>query len=148
MLSSGTDQVDQIDPEQAWNELEQQETSVLVDVRTEPEWRFVGVPDLTSIGRQVILAEWRRYPDMRINESFADQVLGAAGRVPDAIYFLCRSGARSMEAATAMAHVMADRGTPIRCVNVAEGFEGDLDGARHRGSHNGWKARGLDWKQS
>ena len=34
-----------------------------------------------------------------------------------------------------------------RVVNVAEGFEGDLDEQKHRGS-TGWKAVGLPWKQS
>jgi hypothetical protein len=31
---------------------------------------------------------------------------------------------------------------------VAEGYEGDLDAARHRGSVNGWKGRGLPWRQT
>jgi len=33
-------------------------------------------------------------------------------------------------------------------VNVAEGFEGDLDATGRRGSLGGWKARGLAWRQS
>jgi len=31
--------------------------------------------------------------------------------------------------------------------NVLDGFEGDLDEAKHRGG-TGWKAVGLPWKQS
>ena len=34
-----------------------------------------------------------------------------------------------------------------RCYNIAEGFEGDKDGAGHRGTVNGWKVRGLPWVQ-
>jgi hypothetical protein len=33
------------------------------------------------------------------------------------------------------------------CHNVADGFEGPLDGDRHRGRVGGWKAAGLAWTQ-
>ena len=32
-------------------------------------------------------------------------------------------------------------------VNVAGGFEGDIDGEGHRGHVNGWKAANLPWRQ-
>ena len=35
-----------ISPKQAWDMLTQEKTAVLVDVRTRPEWSFVGIPDL------------------------------------------------------------------------------------------------------
>ena len=35
-----------------------------------------------------------------------------------------------------------------RAYNIAQGFEGDLDEARHRGSLTGWKASGLPWRQN
>jgi rhodanese-related sulfurtransferase len=59
------------------------------------------------------------------------------------VLFLCRSGARSRSAAIAL--TQAGYG---RAYNVAGGFEGDLDGDRHRGHKNGWKAAGLPWKQT
>ena len=31
--------------------------------------------------------------------------------------------------------------------NIAEGFEGDRNDAKHRGSVGGWKLRGLPWVQ-
>ena len=43
-------------PQQAWDLLADNPDAVLVDVRTEAEWRYVGVPDLTSVGRQPVLA--------------------------------------------------------------------------------------------
>ncbi|MEM8788652.1 MAG: rhodanese-like domain-containing protein [Pseudomonadota bacterium] len=136
-------------PQEAWEHLQNQPSAQLVDVRTRPEWSFVGVPDLTQLGREAVLSEWRMFPDMAVNTGFADALLdGMAPAGPSTIFFLCRSGARSMEAAQAVARASAERGTPIDCVNIAEGFEGDLDQHRHRGHLNGWKARRLPWRQS
>jgi rhodanese-related sulfurtransferase len=136
-------------PEEAWERLAADPAAVLVDVRTRPEWSFVGIPDLSRIGREAILLEWRKYPDMAVNAGFADALLDAlGGNMPPAIFFLCRSGARSLEAAGEVAARMAAQGQDVVCVNVEEGFEGVLDDARHRGRLNGWKAAGLPWKQS
>ena len=59
-----------------------------------------------------------------------------------AVLFLCRSGARSMSAAIA-----ATTAGYQTCYNIAGGFEGPPDGEGHRGSIDGWKARGLPWEQ-
>ena len=84
-----------------------------------------------------------------MNTAFAAEVEEAIGPDgPGPILFLCRSGARSLKAAYAVADHYAARGVSVTCLNVAEGFEGDLDASGHRGSHNGWKARGLAWRQS
>lgn len=85
---------------------------------------------------------WALYPTMEQNARFAEHIEGA-GIAPDApLFFLCRSGARSRAAAIAM----TKRGYTA-CYNVATGFEGDKDGAGHRGSVGGWKADGLPWEQ-
>jgi rhodanese-related sulfurtransferase len=42
--------------------------------------------------------------------------------------------------------LMVERGYP-RCYNIANGFEGPHDGARHRGGVAGWKHDGLPWVQ-
>ncbi|MSU90477.1 rhodanese-like domain-containing protein [Rhodobacteraceae bacterium 2CG4] len=141
--------VDVMSPDEVWTALETDGTAQLVDVRTRPEWSFVGVPDLSALGRQVVLAEWRRFPDMQVAPDFAESILDTLGDPPPSqIFFICRSGARSLDAARDVAAVCRQRELPIRCVNVAEGFEGDLDQNRHRGAMNGWKARGLAWQQS
>lgn len=141
--------VDICDPQQTWAALEGDPDAQLVDVRTRPEWTFVGIPDLSALGRQTILTEWRRFPDMSVDPAFAETLLDSMSDAPASqLFFLCRSGARSMEAAQTVAHAAAARGLKLRCVNVAEGFEGDLDGHRHRGALNGWKHRGLAWIQS
>ena len=38
-------------PEQAWELLRENPDAVLVDVRTDAEWKYVGVPDVSSLGR-------------------------------------------------------------------------------------------------
>ena len=149
MASAGGSVVSECGPEDAWAALKSDPDAQLVDVRTRAEWSFVGVPDVSALARETLLVEWRMFPNMQPNSQFADQVFAAAGtKIPSQVYFICRSGARSMEAARAMAAACNERGAAVRCVNVAEGFEGDLDQDRRRGRMNGWKARGLAWFQS
>jgi len=139
----------ELSPADSWAALEETADAALVDVRTRAEWAFVGVPDLSGLDRRLILAEWRRFPDMSRNEDFVEELLdGFGGDLPSRLLFICRSGARSMEAAQAVAASLAGQGRAAECINVAEGFEGDLDERRHRGMANGWKARGLPWRQS
>ncbi|MDT5101007.1 MAG: hypothetical protein QOC76_4744 [Mycobacterium sp.] len=123
--------------------------AVLVDCRTDAEWRFVGVPDLTGLGRDVIYVEWNR-TDGNWNEGFVDDLVAAGvepGVGPDAssgrpVVFLCRSGNRSIGAAEA-----ATEAGIAPSYNILDGFEGDLGENKHRGA-TGWKAVGLPWKQS
>ena len=131
----------------AWALLEREPKAQLVDVRTSAEWSFVGLPDLSALGREPLCVEWQRYPDMAANADFVTQV-GALARRSGAneatpLLFLCRSGARSRAAAIAMTQAGFRN-----AYNVAGGFEGDLDESRHRGRRNGWKVQGLPWRQS
>lgn len=131
-----------ITPEQAWKLLSDNPNAVLVDVRTDAEWRFVGVPDLSSLGRDVVYIEWVNGNGMP-NANFADEL---QGRVPPAdeerpVIFLCRSGNRSIGAAEVATQLGL---TPA--YNVLDGFEGQLSASGHRGE-NGWRAVGLPWKQ-
>ena len=136
-------------PGQAWRELSANQRSGLVDVRTRPEWVYVGVPDLSTIGRRQVFVEWRSFPEMCENTSFVDEVASELEPDwPDTLIFICRSGVRSREAARAFSGAAAEQGRPVRCINLAEGFEGDLDGDRRRGRLNGWKVKGLPWRQS
>jgi rhodanese-related sulfurtransferase len=131
-----------ITPEEAWKMLSDNPDAVLVDCRTDAEWRFVGVADLSSLGREVVYIEWNGV-DGRRNENFVSD-LTAAGVNPGerAVIFLCRSGNRSIGAAEA-----ATAAGIAPSYNVLDGFEGDLDEDKHRGG-TGWRAIGLPWKQS
>ncbi len=122
-------------------------TSTLIDVRTQAEWAYVGVPDLSSLGKTALFLEWQSFPSMQVDEHFAARLstmLETAGVKRGApLVFICRSGARSRHAAIAMT---AAGWAP--CFNVSDGFEGPLDPWRHRGVTGGWKAGGLPWAQT
>jgi rhodanese-related sulfurtransferase len=129
----------------AWDLLQAEPAAQLVDVRTQAEWNYVGLPDVSSLGRKVHMVEWQHFPAGTPNPAFVGetaQTLGAIGR-DTPLLFLCRSGVRSRAAAIAMTAAGF-----TRAYNIAGGFEGDLDGQRHRGATNGWKAAGLPWKQT
>ncbi|MEZ5898944.1 MAG: rhodanese-like domain-containing protein [Hyphomicrobium sp.] len=138
--------IDDVTVTQVWEHLKTDPRAVMVDVRTQAEWVFVGLPDLSEAGKRLLTQEWQTFPDNRVDPAFADNLAGvlkAAGVVEDdEIFFICRSGGRSRMAAQAL----AAKGFR-RCRNVAEGFEGPLDSKRHRGRFAGWKATGLPWVQ-
>ena len=134
--------VPDVSPRAAWQELSQDPQAVLVDVRTDAEWNFVGVPDLAELGKELVLIPWQLYPSMQINGAFAEH-LRRAGATPESrLYFICRSGARSLAAGQAAQAA----GFP-QAFNVADGFEGPVDAEGHRGTVAGWKADGLPWRQ-
>ncbi len=132
-----------VTPADAWRLLTEDPKGQLVDVRTTAEWNFVGVPDLSGLGRGAHMVEWQNYPTMAVNPGFVADVEAAAADKAAPIFFLCRSGARSRAAAIAMTQAGY-----THAYNIVGGFEGDLDGQRHRGGSNGWKASGLPWRQS
>jgi rhodanese-related sulfurtransferase len=147
VAQGGDNSVDEVDVETAWNGLSAAPRSQLVDVRTRAEWTYVGLPDLGPVGKRPVLVEWQTFPDQAVDPRFADRLAGelnALGvQLDDDLFFICRSGSRSLAAARAMAAAGYRA-----CHNVAGGFEGPLDDERHRGSAGGWKAAGLPWQQS
>lgn len=131
----------------AYRLLEDDAAAVLIDVRTRAEWAFVGAPDLSSLGKATLFLEWQSFPGMQVDGGFAARLAGmleAAGIGHGApLLFLCRSGARSRQAAAAMTSAGWSA-----CFNVADGFEGPADASQHRGVIAGWKAAGLPWTQT
>jgi rhodanese-related sulfurtransferase len=110
--------------------------AVIVDVRSRAELDFVGrIPGSVEI-------EWKTWPGMKPNPDFLAQLKQS---VPSdaTVMFICRSGARSHDAA--LVAMNAGYGAVF---NVLEGFEGDRDPAGHRNSIGGWRAAGLPWTQS
>jgi rhodanese-related sulfurtransferase len=104
------------------------------NVRTRAEWTYVGMPDLGSLSKRAILVEWQTFPDQTVNPRFPERLAGELGalgvKLDDDLFFICRSGGRSLAAAKAMA-AMGYRA----CHNIAGAFEGPLnDGkaSRHR----------------
>jgi rhodanese-related sulfurtransferase len=134
--------IDNVPPGKTWEALKTDPQAQLVDVRTDVEWNFVGVPDLAEAGKQAVLLPWQTYPTMQRNPTFEEQ-LTKAGFTPDHhIYFLCRSGVRSLAAAEA-----ARAAGFLNVYNITDGFEGPVDAKGHRGAAAGWKAEGLPWRQ-
>lgn len=126
--------VESVPPKTAWEVLNNDPDAQLVDVRTEAEWNSVGIPDLGTLGKEVVLLPWQFGPGQP-NPAFLEG-LRAAGLGPQhKLYFICRSGARSLAAAET-----AERAGYRTVVNVANGFEGGRFSA-------GWKSLALPWRQ-
>lgn len=132
-----------VSPKEAFAALKDNPKAVLIDVRTRAEWTYVGVPDLSEIGKDALLVEWQGFPTGEVNAGFVEQVMGGGLEADQPIYLLCRSGQRSRAAAIALTAEGFER-----CYNVADGFEGNHDGAGHRGTAGGWKVDGLPWGQN
>ncbi|GAB0116849.1 rhodanese-like domain-containing protein [Acidisoma sp. 7E03] len=134
--------IEDIDPGKVWQALLDDPRAQLCDVRTDAEWDQIGIPDLQAAGRAPVLISWQLFPTMQRNEQFLDQLAEAGLEKEMPIYFLCRSGVRSLAAAEAA------RAAGYREVyNVADGFEGPPDASGQRGTVAGWQAAGLPWRQ-
>ena len=129
-----------ITPQQAWDLLAADPGATLVDVRTQGEWRTIGIPDTTSIDKKPLFAEWVQAGG-RPNTGFLEE-LKAAGVTSGPVVFLCRSGQRSIGAAR-----LATAAGIAPSYNVLEGFEGapGADGVRDQ---QGWKVAGLPWTEA
>ncbi len=132
-----------VTPGQAFEAVRDDPDAVIVDVRTRAELAYVGFPDLSAIGKQLVVAEWQLFPTGQQNPQFLAELSAQGVRSDQPVFFLCRSGGRSRFAAMAATAAGFER-----AYNVRHGFEGPLDGHGHRGAHAGWKAEGLPWRQS
>ena len=126
----------------AWNILRDDPDAALIDVRTDAEFSYVGVPDLSSLCKEPLFVSWKLFPAMDINTAFAEQLIQHGVNKDAQLLFICRSGVRSKSAA----QEMTAKGF-TRCFNISEGFEGDADRTKHRGTIDGWKVAGLPWVQ-
>ncbi|MGA8147703.1 MAG: rhodanese-like domain-containing protein [Gallionellaceae bacterium] len=122
-------------PGEAYQLLQSAPGAKLVDIRTRAELDWVGrIPGAVEI-------EWQVYPGMKANPNFMAQ-LEQQVEQEALVMFICRSGARSHNAAA-----LATQAGYSDCYNVLEGFEGDKDADEHRNSKGGWRKAGLPWKQ-
>ena len=123
-------------PQEAYVLMQKAPGAILVDVRTQAEWNYVGrIPESVQI-------EWQTYPGSQPNPNFLNELEAQADKQA-VVMFLCRSGARSHAAAA----VAAQAGFS-HSYNVLQGFEGDKDASGHRNSLGGWRVAGLPWVQS
>ena len=138
------EKVTQLSATQAYKMLDDDPRSVLIDVRSNMEFLFVGHP------KGAISIPWIDEPDWVINPHFITDVrkvlLGGVSCSTDVgcapIILICRSGKRSLEAGA----LLVENGFS-RVFNILEGFEGELDETHHRSTQGGWRFDGLPWEQ-
>jgi len=140
--SSSLDYAGEVSAAEAWQRLRSDPKAQLLDVRTVAEWNFVGLADLSSLGRQVHCVEWQAFPGGARNPAFIAEAIQALGDKAAPVLVMCRSGARSRAAAVALTQAGYSQ-----AINIADGFEGDMDEDGHRGNRNGWKQAELPWRQ-
>ncbi|RAS39174.1 rhodanese-like domain-containing protein [Paraburkholderia bryophila] len=124
-------------PAEAFELLQLDPRTRLVDVRTRAELDWVGRPVIGD--GQYAHVEWTRYPGAVPNQEFLQQ-LSQLATSDTPVLFLCRSAARSKLAAIA-----ATQAGYTKAYDLLEGFEGDKDGQGHRKTVSGWCFRGLPW---
>jgi len=133
-----------ISAKQAYEMLQKNPRSLLIDIRSSMEFLFVGHP----VG--AVHIPWIDEPDWDINPHFVAEVrkllLGGAvcdeGENCPAIILICRSGKRSKQAG----ETLLEAGL-ANVYHIDEGFEGELDAKHHRSSEGGWRFHGLPWEQ-
>jgi len=134
-------------PKESWQLLQDNPKSVLIDIRSEMEYLFIGHP------KGAIHIPWIDEPDWKINPRFPADVrkvmLGGVVYDPDhshidsvPVILICRSGRRSLEAGNAL---IQDGFTKV--YHVGDGFEGPLDDEHHRSTLAGWRYDNLPWEQ-
>ncbi|MEN8132630.1 MAG: rhodanese-like domain-containing protein [Pseudomonadota bacterium] len=133
-----------LSPKQAWQMMQDDPRTILIDIRSSMEFLFVGHP------KGSVHIPWIDEPDWTINPNFLTEVrkliLGGVicdieeGCVP--LILICRSGKRSKEAGD----LLTNRGLK-NIYHIDEGFEGELDDNHHRSSAGGWRFHDLPWEQ-
>ena len=103
--------------------LENNSNTVLLDVRTEDEWKTIGKPDTRDLGIKSFFITISEY------SSFLDNVKQNINK-DDQVLVMCAAGGRSIIAANLLANEGYD------AVNVSDGFSGN-------GDDPGWKNLGL-----
>lgn len=131
-------------PKAAWELMQEDSRTVLIDVRSSMEFLFVGhAVDSVHV-------PWIDAPEWTVNPKFVAEVrkvmLGGVGLhemgADAAVVLICRSGKRSLEAGK----LLVNEGFR-EVYNIIEGFEGGLDSGHHRSTMGGWRFEGLPWNQ-
>lgn len=136
--------VKSLTPKEGCDLLQDNPRAVLIDVRSNMEFLFIGHP------KGAIHVSWIDDPDWKINPHFTAEVrkvmLGGISSDTDGdcapVILICRSGVRSLEAGL---ELLDDGFTEV--YNIQEGFEGKLDDNHHRCTVGGWRFHGLPWEQ-
>ena len=133
-----------LSPQLAYQLIQDDSRTLLIDIRSTMEYLFVGHP----VG--AVHIPWIDEPDWTENPHFVTRVRelllggaicdGASGCAP--VVLICRSGKRSLEAGRRL----LDAGIK-EVLHIDEGFEGDLDENHQRSTTGGWRYHQLPWEQ-
>ena len=137
------EKLNHLSPQQAADILQEISSALLIDIRSNMEFLFVGHP------KGALHVPWIDEPDWCVNPDFEKEIrqlmLGGIcdqGESAPPIILICRSGKRSVDAG----NVLLKAGFHNVC-HVTEGFEGERDTDYHRSTVGGWRYRGLPWEQ-
>ena len=86
-----------IDVLDAFNFLSKNLNSHLIDTRSDLEWKITGIPDLSSINKETNLINWGPVLDKNFFENYQKFLLNSFNQ-EDSLFFICRSGSRSLMA--------------------------------------------------
>ena len=59
-----------LDPQQTFQKMQDDPQAVMIDVRTQAEWAYVGLPAV----ERLIRLSWQEFPAMQVNENFVSQL--------------------------------------------------------------------------
>jgi rhodanese-related sulfurtransferase len=125
-------------PKEAYALLAQQADALLIDVRMEVEFQYVGHPP------NAINIPWFDCPNFKPDvPAFVAAVDVLALDKARPLVLLCRTGQRTVAAGLAL-----EKAGYTHIINVLDGFEGELDDDQHRNTESGWRYCGLPWVQS
>ena len=130
----------EVSPPVAYQLLTEIKNAMLIDCRSEREWKMIGVPDLSKINKSLVKIELM-HQDQSINPNFVEQIKELA-RKDTPLYLICKSGARS-----AAACQMLLKSGFLNVTNVAEGFEGRSQYRERPEIIEGWQSYNLPWQK-
>ena len=109
--------------------------SIILDVRTEEEWNMVGKPDGEALNVKTLFISLLIGSDRQRNENFTKDFNKKKISKKNNILIICRSGVRSMAAA----ELLQQQGYK-NLINISDGFEGNP------ATGEGWKKSNLPCK--
>ena len=95
--------------------------SQLIDTRSDLEWKTTGIPDLLSINKETYLINWGPVLDQIFFEEYKKFLLTRFNQ-KDSLFFICRSGTRSL-----MAAQIAIKFGFNNSFNIYDGFDNEND---------------------
>ena len=105
----------------AFDFLSKKVNSHLIDTRSDIEWKSTGIPDLSSINKETNLINWGPVLDQTFFEQYKKFLLTSFHQ-KDSLFFICRSGSRSL-----MAAKFAIEFGFKNSFNIYEGFHNEND---------------------